>query len=47
MCELAGQEYLINPCVRLDAMGLNPEVGYSLDENYNLTQSLMGNLSLF
>ena len=47
MCELAGQEYLINPCVRLDAMGLNPEVGYSLDENYNLTQSLMGDLLLF
>ena len=42
LCELGGLEYLLNPCARLDTqlhLGLDPEVGSSLDDKYSLTQS--------
>ena len=37
---MEGLEYLLNPCARLDAQlhpGLEPEVGYSLDDKYSVT----------
>ena len=37
---MAGLEYLLNPCKRLDArlhLILNPEVGSSLDDDYSVT----------
>ena len=40
LCELAGLEYLLNPCARLDARlhpGLDLEVESSLDEEYSVT----------
>ena len=43
---MAGLEYLLCPCARLDAglhPGLDPEVGSSLDDSYSVTQSPPGN----
>ena len=42
ICELAGEESLLNPCTQLDTRlhpGLDPEVGSSLDDEYSVTES--------
>ena len=45
MCELEGDEYLLNPCKRLDTrlhLGLDSGVGSSLEYEYSVTQSPPG-----
>ena len=45
LSELSGLEYIINTCARLNTQlhtGLYPEVGYSLDDGYSVTQSSPG-----
>ena len=41
LCKLGGLEYLLNSCTRLDPrlhLGLDPEMGSSLDNNYSVTR---------